>query len=451
MGNIMPPKKKSNKYQSQLFKIELIDLVDPEHELVILANKFNWNKIDEICSAYFCNDNGRIGHSSRLVIGLLLLKQLHSLSDLEVCQQFVQNPYYQYLCGFSHFEHKLKFNPSSLTKWRNRLGEEVFAKILSQTVEMALEDDIISPKECSEVVSDTTVQEKNITYPTDGKLLCRAVEHLVKVGIASQVKFRQTYTRTAVKLRNKAARLSHGRKPMQAAACIKQLRSRLGRIIRDIERQLPKLTINDSEHKRLLQKLAIAKRIYEQRRDSSNKVYSIHEPDVSCIAKGKIHKKYEFGCKVGIVSTLKNSFIIAAKAFQNNPYDGHTLKPLIEIAEANTNVTTKTIVLDDGYKGCKRQFPEKNVMLTRDRNLSKAMKKKLKKRSKVEPVIGLAKAKCGLARNKLKGITGDAINALLSAIAYNLRIILRVIFYLLFMLIKFTIRIKKSPDSQFSW
>ena len=139
----MPPKKKSNKYQSQLFKIELIDLVDPEHELVILANKFNWNKIDEICSAYFCNDNGRIGHSSRLVIGLLLLKQLHSLSDLEVCQQFVQNPYYQYLCGFSHFEHKLKFNPSSLTKWRNRLGEEVFAKILSQTVEMALEDDII--------------------------------------------------------------------------------------------------------------------------------------------------------------------------------------------------------------------------------------------------------------------------------------------------------------------
>lgn len=451
MGNIMPPKKKSKQYQSQLFKIELIDLVDPEHELVILANKFNWTKIDEICCTYFCNDNGRVGHSSRLVIGLLLLKQLHNLSDLEVCQQFVQNPYYQYLCGFSHFEHKLKFNPSSLTKWRNRLGEEVFAKILSQTVEMALEEEIISPKECSEVVSDTTVQEKNITYPTDGKLLCRAVEHLVKIGAVSQVKFRQTYTRTAVKLRNKAARLLHSRKPVQAAACIKQLRSRLGRLIRDIERQLSKLTISDIAHKKLLQKLSLAKRIYEQRRDSSNKVYSLHEPDVSCIAKGKIHKKYEFGCKVGIVSTLKNSFILAAKSFQNNPYDGHTLKPLLEIAEANTKVTTKTIVLDDGYKGCKRQFPEKTVMLTRDRNLSKSMKKKLKKRSKVEPVIGLAKAKCGLARNKLKGIAGDAINALLAAIAYNLRIILRVIFYLLFMLIKFTMRMKKSPDLQFSW
>lgn len=295
------------------------------------------------------------------------------------------------------------------------------------------------------------MQEKNITYPTDGKLLCRAVEHLVKIGVSSQVKFRQTYTRTAVKLRNKAARLLHGRKPVQAAACIKQLRSRLGRLIRDIERQLPKLTISEIAHKKLLQKLALAKRIYEQRRDSNNKVYSLHEPDVSCIAKGKIHKKYEFGCKVGIVSTLKNSFILAAKAFQNNPYDGNTLKPLIEIAEANTKVITKTIVLDDGYKGCKRQLPDKTVMLTRDRNLSKAMKKKLKKRSKVEPVIGLAKAKCGLARNKLKGIAGDAINGLLSAIAYNLRIIMKVIFYLLFILIKLTIRIKKSPDLQVIW
>lgn len=445
-GNIMPPKKQSKNYQSQLFKIELIDIVDPEHELVLLANKFNWLKIDEICSTYFCNTNGRIGHSSRLVIGLLLLKQLNNLSDLEVCQHFVQNPYYQYLCGFTHFEHKLKFNPSSLTKWRNRLGEEVFAKILSQTVEMGIEEAIISPKDCSEVVSDTTVQEKDITYPTDGKLLCKAIEHLVKIGIRCKAKFRQTYARTAIKLRNKAARLLHGRKPRQAAACLKQLRNRLGRIIREIERQEPQLAINDLEHRNLLRKLSICKRIYDQQRDTKNKVYSIHEPEVVCIAKGKVHRRYEFGCKVGIVTTLRNSFILAAKSFPGNPYDGHTLKPLIEIAEANSKVLSKTILLDDGYKGCKRQFPDKTVMLTRDRNLSKAMKSKLKKRSKIEPVIGLAKAKCGLARNKLKGIAGDAINALLSAIAYNLRIILRVIFYFIFMLIRININMKNHQE-----
>lgn len=166
----------------------------------------------------------------------------------------------------------------------------------------------------------------------------------------------------------------------------------------------------------------------EQTQQSDDKVYSLHEPDVSCIAKGKAHKKYEFGSKVGIVSTIKNSFIIAVKSFTGNPFDGKTLAPLVEIAEHKTNVPIKTILVDKGYRGVKRQFPDKMILMSGQKNLTKAQSRKLDKRSKIEPLIGLMKAKCGLGYNRLKGINGDKANLLLSSISYNLRIILRVIF-----------------------
>jgi IS5 family transposase len=428
----MKPAKRSKEYQQDLLKTQLVDLIDMSHSLVQLADKFNWQRIDELCAAKFCQDNGRPGLSSRLVIGLLLLKQMNGLSDEEICSKFIENPYYQYFCGNRHFEHQLVMKSESLTQWRKRLGDELFQQILIETINLGLEENVIAPKELSEVISDTTVQEKNISYPTDGKLLCRAIEHLVKSGKDVGIKFRQTYHKQAPQLRNRVACLLHARKPGQAKKYLKTLRTLLGRIIRDVERKSGSLVNQSGKAFETLQiKLKLANRIFEQKRDSKDKIYSIHEPDVSCIAKGKAHKKYEYGSKVGLISTIKNSFIIAVESFKGNPYDGKTLPSLLLQAESNTGIKIATIVLDKGFRGCKKSNPGIKVMLSGDRNLTPEEKEQLNQRSKIEGTIGLSKSKCGLGRNFLKGVAGDKLNATLSAIAYNLKMILRVIFYLI--------------------
>ena len=238
-----------------------------------------------------------------------------------------------------------------------------------ETIASGLAEEVISPKELSEVISDTTVQEKNITYPTDGKLLCKALEQVVELGLACGVKFRQTYKRTAPRLKNNAARLSHARKPAQAKRETKRLRTLLSRVIRESERQIESLkNVSQGLFQQFKDKIIVAKQIFEQKRDSKDKIYSIHEPKVSCIAKGKAHKKYEFGSTVGIVSTIKNSFILAVDSFSGNPYDGKTLSDLLVQTELNTGHDITTVVLDKGYRGCKKAHPEIKIMLSGDRN-----------------------------------------------------------------------------------
>ena len=426
----MKPRKIEDQFQPELLKVQLIHLIDMSHSLVQLADKFNWAKIDELCSKKFCKDNGRTALPSRLVVGLLVLKQMNDLSDEEVCTKFIENPYFQYFCGNKYFEHKIGLTSESLSNWRKRLGIKLFEQILVETIAMGLAEEVISPKELSEVISDTTVQEKNITYPTDGKLLCKALEQVVKVGSSCGVKFRQTYKRTAPKLKNKAAQLLHARKPAQAKKQIRHLRTLLGRVIREAERQIDGLkNVPQKIVQEFKDKVALAIKVHEQRRDSKDKIYSMHEPEVSCIAKGKAHKKYEFGSKVGILSTIKSSFILAVESFSGNPYDGKTLSDLLIQAELNTGRTISTVVLDKGYRGCKKDHPEIKIMLSGDRKLSYSEKSKLKQRNKIEPTIGLLKSKCRMDLNRLKGSVGDKLNATLAAIAYNLKMILRVIFY----------------------
>lgn len=431
----MLPKKQAKVPQSDIFKIELIDLINMEHELVVLSQMIKWDEIEQICCQFF-NEKGRAALPSRLTVGLLLLKQLDGLSDDEVCKKYVENPYYQYFCGSQYYVHKIPLDSSSLTIWRKRIGSETLEKILGMTIEMALQAKIISKKDLGEVITDTTVQEKAITFPTDSKLLLKSINNITKLGKNLGISYRQSYSRVARKLSTKAMRAAHGKRYNLMRSCNSKLKNRLGRIVRETERKLvgldtATLTAKKSLMAKLNEQLLLGQRLLVQTQQSENKVYSLHEPDVSCIAKGKVHKKYEFGSKVGLISTIKNSFIIAVKSFTGNPYDGKTLPPLVEIAENKTNVPIKTILVDKGYRGVKRQFPDKVILMSGQKNLSLSQNKKLDKRSKIEPLIGLMKAKCGLGYNRLKGIKGDKVNLLLSSIAYNLRIILRVIFLLI--------------------
>ena len=430
----MLPKQQQKSPLKDMFKIDLRDLINMDHSLVSLSNLIDWQEIDTICSEFF-NGKGRSALPSRLAVGLLLLKQLDGLSDEEVCKKYVENPYYQYFCGNQYFTHELPLDSSSLTIWRNRIGSNTLEKVLGMTIAIGLEKKIVSKKDLGEVIVDTTVQEKAITFPTDSKLLQKSISNITKLGKDLGICYRQSYIRTAKRLCTTAMRAAHSRKFNLMKSCNSKLKIRLGRVIRESQRNLEELILTSKlpelKHFKLQEQLNLGIRLLQQNVKSENKLYSLHEAEVSCIAKGKVHKKYEFGSKVGIVSTIKNNFIVGVKSFTGNPYDGKTLAPLVQITEHKTNVAIKTILVDKGFRGVKRQFPDKVIMMSGQKNLTQAQRDKLDKRSKIEPLIGIMKSKCGLGYNRLKGISGDKINLLLSAIASNLRIILKIIFLLI--------------------
>lgn len=152
----------------------------------------------------------------------------------------------------------------------------------------------------------------------------------------------------------------------------------------------------------------------------------MHAPEVECIAKGKAHKPYEFGVKVGVVTTSKESFVVGMKALPGNPYDGHTLEASLEQAARLTGMAPKEVYVDRGYRGHGVTLETLKVWIAgARRGVTVAIKKKLKRRNAIEPVIGHLKSDGRLARNFLKGALGDAMNALLCGAGHNLRKILR--------------------------
>ena len=186
--------------------------------------------------------------------------------------------------------------------------------------------------------------------------------------------------------------------------------------MRDLERKAPK---PDAELARLL---ALAERIHTQTRHDKKKVYSVHEPEVECIAKGKVHKKYEFGNKVGVASTSKDNWIVGVEAYHGNPYDGHTLKGAIEQVKRLTGWTPKEAFCDMGYQGHDAGETTKvHLVGRRKKKLSRSLRKWFKRRAAIEPVIGHLKEDNRMNRNHYKGLAGDAINVILSATGFNLR------------------------------
>ena len=412
---------------SDLFRQELSNLIDLRHPLVQLSQKIDWQSCETRFVGLYAAGVGRPAHPIRLMVGLQLLKHTCNVSDEEVVASWVENPYWQYFCGEQYFRHDLPIDPSLMTGFRKRIGQAGCEFILGLTLSAGLATNTVAKSSLAIVNVDTTVQDKAVTFPTDARLLHKARIALVRLAKRQGIELRQSYERIGKAAFVRSQRYAHARQINRAAAQTRKLRTYLGRIIRDIER---KMHTDESTPSRMTRLLQVASRLHTQPRKRSEgdppKLYSVHAPEVQCIAKGKAHKQYEFGVKVGVVSTSKESFVLAAKSLPGNPYDGHTLQACIEQARRVTGIAPTEAYADRGYKGhgCHTDFFKVWISGSK-RGVTKAIERKLKRRNAVEPVIGHMKSDGRLARNFLKGVEGDAMNALLCGAGHNLRKILK--------------------------
>ena len=352
---------------------------------------------------------------------------MHNLSDEVLCARWVENPYYQYFCGELSFCHKLPFDRSSLTRWRQRLGEEQLLALIQESLSVAHKTGAVESKDLERVVVDTTVQPKAIAHPTDARLMHRAQVKLVDLAKRNGVPLRQSYLRLAKRAAIMVGRYTHAHQFKRARKALKFLRTRLGRVIRDIRRRIDGNPDLEARFKHLLD-LATRVRLQDQRQRGP-KIYSLHAPEVECIGKGKARAPYEFGCKVSIATSATapkgGQFVLHAKALHGNPYDGCTLGPMAAALEHLTGVETRRIHVDKGYRG--HSHPHKFRVWISDqvRRVTKVIRREMKRRAAVEPVIGHLKAEHRMERNHLKGRQGDRINAVLAAAGHNFNLLLR--------------------------
>lgn len=414
----MKPQKSTHDPQLDLFKIELNRIVNNHHPLVKLAAQMNWSEFDEQFDPYF-SEEGRPAIETRLMVSMHYLKYTHNLSDEEVVNRWVENPYWQYFSGRQHFEHEIPFDPSGMTRWRKRIGSEGAESLLSETIQTALKQGYLKSTQCQRVSVDTTVQTKDVRFPTDARLYDRMRETLVKTAQAEGIALRQSYARIGKKTLRRQQNYAHAQQMKRAARETKRLKTMLGRVTRDIERK------TESHNEILKEQLTLGKRLLQQTKTSKNKIYSIHEPQVQCIAKGKAHQRYEFGGKVGFVVSAKGNWILGAQAFKGNPYDGHTLKDSLRQAEKVTDISIKQATCDQGYRGHGVESTRVLIFPRRKNRASKTIRQWWRRRNAIEPIIGHQKSEHRLNRNHLAGELGDQMNALLSACGFNIKKLIR--------------------------
>ena len=403
-----------------LFRNRLENLIDTRHELVKLSELIDWEHFDAQWGEAFC-EVGRPAIATRLIAGLHYLKHTYRLSDEQVVKRWSENPYWQYFCGEIYFQHELPVNPSSLTRWRQRLGDKGMEVLLSATIEVAIESKAVKARDLKRVTVDTTVQEKAIAFPTDSKLYNRARERLVRLAKAHRIPLRQSYVRVGPRLLFKNNRYGHARQLRRQRRTTAKLKTVLGRVYRDIERQLAKQP--ESIQATFAAEMALTKRLLDQLRHDKKKLYALHAPEVECIAKGKAHKRYEFGVKVSIATTNRSNLVVGAKSLPGNPYDGHTLSIALDQVERLARQRPERCFVDLGYRG--HDVTDVEVFKARQkRGVTRSIRRELKRRNAIEPIIGHMKNDGLLHRNHLKGTEGDAINVLLCGAGQNLRLIL---------------------------
>lgn len=403
--------------QLDMFRTPLKHFIKENHELVLLTKKVDWEPLEEEFSKFYCIDNGRPSVPIRTVAGMLLLKRMFDESDESVIERWVENPYWQYFCGEVYFCHEPPFDRTELIKFRKRVGDEGAELLLKMSINLYPKKEIQE----KEVLLDTTVQEKNITYPTDVKLQKKIIEKCRKIAKGEGVQLRQVYRKELKQLMIDQRFHDHPKRKKKARAAARRIKVIAGKIYRDLNRKL-------GEEKRVLYQefFDIFEKILNQQRTSKDKIYSIHQPHVKCIAKGKVAKKYEFGNKSSFVKTKKSGVIVGAMAFTENIYDGDTLSPQLKQVERLTGKMPKVGIVDRGYRG--RKIIEGVKILTpgklfksASRYLKQKIRKQFRARAGIEPVIGHIKRDHRMWRNFLLDEEGDKFNTILAATGFNLR------------------------------
>ncbi len=421
----MRPKQQQKARHDDLFRARLDQIINMKHALAVLAEKIDWAWLDSELADCF-SDQGRPAEPVRFMLGMLMLKHTYGLSDEQVWDRWVHDPYFQYFTGEEFFQHELVHERSGMSHWRRRIGDRLDI-LLAETLRVAHDSGALKKSDLARVTVDTTVQPKNVAFSTDAKLLETAIHQLAKLAKQHGVALRQSYVRLAKRAAMMAGRYAHAKQFKRMNKQIKFLRTRLGRVIRDIRRKI------DADAERQVAfagALSKASQIRRQKpRQRGWKLYSWHAPETECIGKGKARTPYEFGVKVSLTTTNKrckgSQFILHAKALPGNPYDGHTLKEVIAETEALTGREIERAYVDRGYVGHDAPKPGRVFKSGQKRGVHGQIKKELRRRPAIEPVIGHCKSDGHLGRNFLKGRLGDQINAVMSVVGYNLRLILK--------------------------
>lgn len=408
--------------QDDLLRPRLTDMIDLRHELAKLAVLIDWEFFETEWAGFFPSTTGRPATSPRLVAGLLYLQHAYRLSDEAIIARWVENPYSQHFTGEVFFQHRPPVDPSSLTRWRKRIGEEVAEWLLTKTIEAGRTSGVVDDRSLSRVTVDTTVMEKNIAHPTDARLYEKARRQLVALADEGRITLRQNYNRLAPRLALQIGRYAHARQFKRMRKALKKLKGFTGRVLRDIRRQLEEIP-GGSFRERVLDTLVLVGRLLHQGPKSRGKIYALHEPEVDCISKGKARKRYEFGTKVSLATTIDEGFVVGMRALPGNPYDGHTLPEALEQVAILTGQTPDLAVVDRGYRGHGVLTTKVLISGTR-RGLTPKLKTLLRRRSAIEPEIGHMKTDGRLSRCPLKGTFGDAIFAVLCGCGHNIRKIL---------------------------
>lgn len=403
--------------QDLLFRSRLSEQLNPKHELLRLAKAIDWQQLEAEFLPLFSAGAGHPPLPIRLACGLMILQHMCNMSDERVVEVWVENPYWQAFCGYDFLQWELPAHPTSLTHWRQRIGAQGVEKILQASISVALKTKTITPAELSKVISDTTVMPKAIAHPVDAKLIRRSIERIVRAAKSAGIHLKRTFDRVATWALKDYLRLMHGRKMRKAQKPLKKLRRYLGKILRELDPHL------ENCPQPLLRDMVIGAKLLLQNREDKNKIYSCHEPQVSCIAKGKAHKPYEFGSKVGIVLTEQKGIVLSMTTHSGNPYDGHLLAESKRRAEVNGKTVIKRILVDRGFRG--HDVTDAEVLVSYTKGLPRSLKLALRRRQAIEPWIGHMKQDGKLGRCYLKGLLGDQIHATLVAAAHNFRTILR--------------------------